>query len=193
VTTSGARRAPSAAGAALILIALLGLGTSAATAFPALTFEERLELAEDVFVGRVTALDAEAREGEPWTLVTLEVETWLLHEGRPTDVGPLQVTLAFLGGQAPGVPTRVVAGFPSFAVGDRMLVASYGALEGAASPLVGVTQGLWRDEADVWRDGAGQALALDAAGRPHLADDGDPESLWLSALAEHLRELRGEP
>lgn len=184
-----------AARAAIVLTLVLPLlaPDAGAAAYPALTFEERLELAEDIFVGRVTALDAEVRDGDPWTLVTLQVETWLLHEGTPTDVGPFEVTLAFLGGQAPGVPPRLVAGFPTFELGERVLVASYGALARAASPLVGVTQGLWREEADVWRDSAGEALALDAALRPQLAPDGDPESIWLPALAAHLSELRGEP
>jgi hypothetical protein len=172
---------------------LLGANTSHATAYGALTLDERLEVAVDVFVGRVAAVEGERRGDDPWTLITFDVLEWLLRDGAATDEGPLQVTLAFLGGQAPGTAPRQVAGFPSFALGERMLVASYGDDSRAASPLVGVTQGLWREQDDAWRDAAGEALALDTTGRPQLADEGDPEALWLPALAARLRELRGEP
>ncbi len=193
--TPSARRLSRASAwlAATLLFALLWPSTGHATAYAALSFEERLELAVDVFVGRVRSVDGERRGDDPWTLVSLEVEAWLLRDEVPTEVGPFEVTLAFLGGQAAGVAPRQVAGLPTFTVGERVLVATYGDESVAASPLVGVSQGFWRDDDDVWRDDAGEALALDAAGRPHLSGAGDPLALWLPALAERLRELRGEP
>lgn len=178
---------------AALLAALVALGAAQATAFDALDLDERLLLAEDVFVGRVTSVSGERRGDDPWTLVSVEVDVWLLREGSLTDAGPSEVRLAFLGGQAAGVAPRQVAGFPSFAVGERMLMATYGDDSEAASALVGVTQGLWRDDGEAWRDEAGEALAVDADGRPQLAGEGDPQAVWLPALVAYLRELRGEP
>ncbi len=184
-------RARLAAIAALLLCATIGIGH--ATTFPALPFEERLERADDVFLGRVTGVSTERRADDPWTIVAIAVDAWLVRDGTVTETGPFDVELAFLGGAATGTAPRQVAGFPVFSVGDRVLVASYGAESGAASPLVGVTQGLWREAEDVWRDDAAEALAVDATGRVHLARDGDPESAWLPALRTLLRELRGTP
>lgn len=179
--------------AAVLLAALVVAGAAQATAFEALDLDERLEVAADVFVGRVASVSGERRGDDPWTLVRLEVDVWLLRDGTPTEVGPSEVILAFLGGQAAGVAPRQVAGFPSFAVGERVLMATYGDDSAAASALVGVTQGLWRDDGDAWRDEAGQALAVDVGGRLALADEGVPQAVWLPALVERLRELRGEP
>ena len=177
--------------ALLLLFAAMGVGH--ATAFQALRLDERLERAVDVFVGRVTSVSTERRDDDPWTVVSIFVDEWLLHDGTMTETGPFDVDLAFLGGSATGTAPRQVAGFPVFAVGDRVLVASYGTDSSAASPLVGVTQGLWRELNGVWRDDGGQALAIDASGRVHLARDGDPEIAWLPALRTLLRELRGTP
>ena len=179
--------------AAALLAALVVAGAAQATAFEALDLDERLEVAADVFVARVASVSGERRGDDPWTLVRLEVDVWLLRDGTPTEVGPSEVILAFLGGQAAGVAPRQVAGFPSFAVGERVLMATYGDDSAAASALVGVTQGLWRDDGDAWRDEAGQALAVDVGGRLALADEGVPQAVWLPALVERLRELRGEP
>ena len=179
--------------AAVLLAALVVAGAAQATAFEALDLDERLEVAADVFVARVASVSGERRGDDPWTLVRLEVDVWLLRDGTPTEVGPSEVILAFLGGQAAGVAPRQVAGFPSFAVGERVLMATYGDDSAAASALVGVTQGLWRDDGDAWRDEAGQALAVDVGGRLALADEGVPQAVWLPALVERLRELRGEP
>ena len=179
--------------AAVLLAALVVAGAAQATAFEALDLDERLEVAADVFVGRVASVSGERRGDDPWTLVRLEVDVWLLRDGTPTEVGPSEVILAFLGGQAAGVAPRQVAGFPNFAVGERVLMATYGDDSAAASALVGVTQGLWRDDGDAWRDEAGQALAVDVGGRLALADEGVPQAVWLPALVERLRELRGEP
>lgn len=176
--------------AALLLLAAPGVGH--ATAFKALAFEERLERAVDVFIGRVANVTTERRDDDPWTVVSITVDEWLLHDGTVTETGPFDVDLAFLGGSAAGVAPRQVAGLPGFAIGDRVLVASYGATSGAASPLVGVTQGLWREVDGVWRDDDDQALALDAAGRVHLAREGAPVSDWMPALREFLRALEDE-
>jgi len=179
---------------ALAVVALLGAAATGATAaFPALDLDARLERAVDVFVGEITALQGERRDDMPWTVVTFRVETWLLVDGSPAALGAFERTLAFLGGTASGVAPRQVAGFPDLAVGDRFLVASYGDDARGASPIVGVTQGLWRETDDVWRDPSGAALAIDGAGRPLLSDGGDPEAVWLPALRTRLDELRGAP
>ncbi len=167
--------------------------TGSAGAFLALDLDERLERAVDVFVGEVTAVQGERRADTPWTVVTIRVETWLLVDGSPGTLGAFERTLAFLGGTAAGVASRQVAGFPDVSVGDRLLVASYGDEAVGASPIVGVTQGLWFETDDVWRDAFGAALAIDGAGRVLLGDAGDPEAVWLPALRTRLDELRGAP
>jgi hypothetical protein len=178
----------------LAIVALLGAhATGSAAAFLALDLDARLERAVDVFVGEVTAVQGERRDDMPWTVVTIRVETWLLVDGSPGSLGAFERTLAFLGGSAAGVAPRQVAGFPDVSVGDRFLVASYGNEARGASPIVGVTQGLWLETDDVWRDASGAALAIDGAGRPLLSDSGDPESVWLPALRTRLDELRGAP
>jgi hypothetical protein len=179
---------------ALVVVGLLATcATGAAAAFLALDLDARLERAVDVFVGEIVAVQGERRDDTPWTVVTFRVETWLLVDGSPAALGAFERTLAFLGGTAAGVAPRQVAGFPDLAVGDRFLVASYGDEARGASPIVGVTQGMWRDSDDVWRDPAGAALAIDGAGRPLLSDGGDPEAVWLPALRTRLDELRGAP
>jgi hypothetical protein len=190
-----ARRVPtwSALVWSMLTVGALSAATVQAAAFPQLAIDERLQRAVDVFVGEVVRVDAERRGDDPWTLVTFRVERWFLHADALDEAGPAEVTLAFLGGEAPGATPRAVAGFPSFERTERYLVASYGAQSRAASPLVGVTQGLWRERDDVWRDPAGAALALDGAGTLALDDEGVPEERWRPALEAKLRSLRGEP
>ena len=177
----------------MLTVGALSTATVQAATYLQLSLDERLERAVDVFVGEVVRVDAERREDDPWTLVTFRVERWFLHGDALDESGPAEVTLAFLGGEAPGAPARAVAGFPSFERSERYLVASYGAQSRAASPLVGVTQGLWRERDGVWRDPAGGALALDGAGTLVLGDDGVPGEQWRPALEARLRSLRGEP
>lgn len=180
--------------AVLAAVALALVPSAAAAAFLSLTLDERLERAVDVFVGEVVRVESERRGDDPWTLVTFRVEHWFVHAGAVAEPGAEELTLAFLGGSAPGAGSRVVALFPAFAVGERYLVASYGAeASGAASPLVGVTQGLWRERDDVWRDADGDALALDAAGSVVLAEEGAARAQWQPALEAWLRAVRGEP
>ncbi len=174
----------------LALALLLPAGVAHATAYRSLDLDQRLELAVDVFVGRVTAVEGERRGDEPWTVVSFSVDAWLLRDGTVNETGPFEVSLAFLGGSATGVAARQVAGFPTFTVGERALLATYGDEVESASPLVGVTQGLWRELDGVWRDEAGEAMAVDASGRPTLAAEGAPEDDWFASLLERLRELR---
>ena len=177
--------------AAVVLLSACATGSAAA--FLALDLDARLERAVDVFIGEVTAVQGERRDDTPWTVVTFRVETWLLVDGSPAALGAFERTLAFLGGTAAGVAPRLVAGFPDVSVGDRFLVASYGEQARGASPIVGVTQGMWLETNDVWRDPAGAALAVDGAGRPLLSDGGDPEAVWVPALRMRLDEMRGAP
>lgn len=180
------------AGVAAAVMALVPSATAAA--FLSLTLDERLERAVDLFVGEVVRVESERRGDDPWTLVTFRVEHWFVYAGDVAAQGDDELTLAFLGGSAPGAGARAVALFPTFAAGERYLVASYGAeASGAASPLVGVTQGLWRERDEVWRDPDGDALALDTSGALILAEDGAARAQWQTALEDRLRVLRGEP
>lgn len=164
-----------------------------AAAYPWLSLDQRLERAVDLFVGVVVRVTNERRGDDPWTLVTLNVEHWFVHDGALVERGPDDVTLAFLGGEATGAGARSVAGLPTFTVGERYLVASYGAESRAASPLVGVTQGLWIESDGSWRDPAGAALGVDDGGTLVLDDDGAPFERWREALEVRLGSLRGAP
>jgi len=177
---------------ALVIVLLLAQARSAA--FLTLTLEERLERVVDLFVAEVVAVRSERRGDDPWTVVELRVDHWLVRDGELVERGPDIVQLAFLGGEAAGAAPRQVALFPRFAPGEQHLVASYGAESRAASPLVGVTQGLWtRHDDDAWRDATGAALALDSAGQPLLNDTGVSLDAWLPALRASLPRLRGTP
>jgi hypothetical protein len=185
---------------ALVTGALLLLGVAAATASVALDLDARLERAVDAFVGEVRSVRSAALAGEPWTIVTVEVEAWLRSAGAPVDdpeeeLGSRpQVELAFLGGDAPGVARRTVAGMPSLAVGERVLLLSYGADARYASNLVGYDQGLFRLVDDVWTDVDGEALGFGPDGILTLGGDGAAaDEEMLSALRARLEQVGVRP
>lgn len=176
------------------LLVLVGLvsALAGAAAYPWLDLDARLERADDVFVGTVVRVATERRGDDPWTVVTLRVEHWLLRAGEPTREGPDETTLTFLGGDVAGVTPRQVAGLPTFAEGARHLVARYDAA-GLASPLVGFALGLWTLSGGAWVDVDGRALALDEVGGPTLGDDGAELERWLEPLRARLETLRSAP
>ena len=187
--------------AAVTLIASLStLGSALATASVALDLDERLERAVDAFVGEVRSVRQEAFADEPWTIVTVEVEAWLRSLGVDVDepVDELlrrpQGELAFLGGTAPGVPRRTVAGMPTLVEGERVLLLSYGPDRRYASNLVGFDQGFFRLVDDVWTDPDGRSLGLGADGILTLGVTGTPAGEeMLAALMARLEQLRGGP
>jgi hypothetical protein len=183
--------------AAVLVIACASvLGWALATASVALDLDERLERAVDVFVGEVRSVRQEAFADEPWTIVTVEVEVWLRSLGVDVDdaadelLRRPQVELAFLGGTAPGVPRRTVAGMPTLVEGERVLLLSYGPDRRYASHLVGFDQGLFRLVDDVWTDPDGRSLGLGDDGILTLGVTGTPAGEdMLAALAARLEQL----
>jgi hypothetical protein len=188
-------------GAALAAVAIWSATCLAlASASVVLDLDERLERAADVFVGEVRSLREEAFDDEPWTVVTLDVEHWLRSAGVDVDDPAAerarrpQVELAFLGGHAPGVPRRTVAGIPSLAPGERLLLLTYGPDARYASNLVGFDQGLFRLADGVWTDADGALLGLDRDGILTLGPTGSPgDEAMLAALRARLEQLGMDP
>jgi hypothetical protein len=189
-------------GGPTVLAALLLVASLHAFATPTvrLDLDDRLERSVDVFVADVSAIRGAPIGVDAWTIVTLEVRHWLRSGGIDVAESEVErvrrpiVELAFLGGDAPGVPRQTVAGMPTLVVGERVLLLSYGAEARYASPLVGYDQGLFRIVDDAWTDADGRTLGFDAAGILTLgalaAPVGDE---LLDALAQRLEGLGGRP
>ncbi len=189
--------------------ALLALTAAAASAgFVALDLSERLAAAESVAVGVIRGVDTVVRDGEPWTLVTMEVERWWVAEGeRVAAPGvapgadeatavtalPASLTAAFWGGSAPGVATLQVAGVPTFAPGERVLWLLRAADDGLGAPTVGVTQGVWRWTAGAWRGDDGSTLGVDDEGGLDLDGQAVPDEVLFAALDAALDALGRRP
>jgi len=181
--------------AATLVAALVGIATAAG--FVALDLERRLAAAQDAAVGVVATVDVEVRDGEPWTLVTLDVERWWRRGGvaLPADDGTSAstVTAAFWGGRAPGVDALQVAGMPTFLPGERVIWWLRGPDEGLAAPTVGVTQGVWREVAGRWQGDDGSLLGLDERGALVLGGEGAPDAVLFDAIEAAFAEAGGAP
>lgn len=168
---------------ALLLMSLLALllsGGAWATTYRHLSLTEMLDRAEIAFLGTVSSVSVEERQGEPWTVVEFAVERDV---AGPAAEGRRE--LAFLGGDLATGRLRVEL-MPSFEVGQRVLILAY--LDQYISPIVGFDQGLWRLGGDGLLDTRGRRLSLDDEGR--LTEDGArvEVDLLLDALE---RELEG--
>lgn len=171
-----------------LLSALLGmmLGGAHATTYLQLTPGQMLAKADLVFVGTVSDVTVNVRDGRPWTDVEFTVETPI--EGVPLDAdgrpsGP--ETLSFLGGDAAGGPSLAVGGMPQFEKGERVLVFAYD--QAYASPIVGFRQGLWRVTAAGLLDEGGRQLSVDANGALVSGGSGAP----LQQIVDAVRKLLG--
>jgi hypothetical protein len=192
--------------------ALLALTAAAASAgFVALDLSERLAAAESVAVGVIRGADVVVRDGEPWTLVTMEVDRWWVVGGErvvanepgvapdadetseAAAVPPDSLTAAFWGGRAPGAPTLQVAGVPTFGPGERVLWFLRAADDGLGAPTVGVTQGVWRWAAGVWRGDDGSIPGVDDEGSLVLDGEGVADEVLFAALDAALDALERRP
>jgi len=156
-------------------VLLAVLPASLATTYRELSLDELISRAELAFYGTVSEVQVEAREGEPYTVVTFNVE-----EGLEGEVGETR-QLAFLGGTLPNGRTVEVEGMPEFSRGDEVLVFAYDAPY--YSPVVGFSQGLWRVTPRGLEDLRGRMLSVNEAGR--LQADGEG-----SSVQDVLRALR---
>ncbi|MDF1524007.1 MAG: hypothetical protein P1P87_14475 [Trueperaceae bacterium] len=178
--------------ALLLCAAAIAAPTALAGGWLALDLPARLAATRDAFVARVRASDVEVRGGEPWTVVTLEVERWLRRDGRPAaDGDPAEVRIAIWGGRAPGAAPLLVAGAPSFVPGERVLLLLRSGDAGLAVPIVGVDQGVWRERDGVWSGDDGGVLGLGVGGRAALGGDPVGDEVLFDALAEALDEAGG--
>jgi hypothetical protein len=180
--------------------------TAASAGFVALDLTERLAAAESVAVGVIGSVDVVVRDGEPWTLVTMEVERWWVVAGArvagdaaeapddtPEAALPASLTAAFWGGLAPGAPPLQVAGVPTFGPGERVLWLLRAADDGLGAPTVGVTQGVWRWSAGAWRGDDGSSLGVDDDGDLVLDGQSAPDEALFAALDAALDALEPRP
>lgn len=168
----------------MLSLALLVGPAAAVTTFIELSLPEILERAEIGFLGTVSSMRVESREGQPWTVVEFEVERTLLSE----ESEPRNRTLAFLGGETASGESLQVNLMPVFEVGERVVVLAYD--EEYFSPVVGFNQGLWRLDGGELVDETGRRLGLDD--RDRLVHDGVNNALGavLDVLAAGLEEER---
>jgi hypothetical protein len=177
--------------AIVLLAALLAAGRANSTTVIAMTFDELLADAEEVFVGQVVDQRSaweESRSGRSIvTLVTFRVERVL--KGSPR----IQATVEFLGGTI-GDDTMRVAGVPQFRIGDRDVLFLSGVIR-PVSPVVGVMQGRFRvirdpeRGIDTVRSFGGEAIAsLDDVGRPAVRRPGQRASMTLDDFVARVVE-----
>jgi hypothetical protein len=188
-------RAPWPAATALLL-AISTLFPAAAAGFVALDLGQRLTAAHDAVVGVVVAIDVEVRDGEPWTVVTIDLEAaWRLdgERVRDLDAGETTLSAAFWGGRAPGATPLQVAGMPTFTVGERVLWLLRARDAGLAAPTVGVTQGVWRESEGTWRGDDGSVLGVDESGDLVLAAPPTPDGVLFEALDAAFDALEPTP
>ncbi len=202
------RRRPPANGAqiarrlrAWLLVAAAAVTTCAAAAgFVALDLEQRLRAADNAAVGVIAEVDVVVRDGDPWTLVTLEVERWWRAGGERVTAGgnaspelPRTLTVAFWGGRVPGTAALQVAGVPAFAPGERVLWLVRAPDDGLAAPTVGVTQGVWRAVGGVWNGDDGSRLGVGDDGELALGGSAVPDELLFDALDAAFSTLEVQP
>lgn len=162
-----------------ILIVLSCLTVTFATTFETLTLDAMVTETQLAFFGEVTDVQVEARDGDPWTLVTFSIITPL------TDFDDEEtVTLAFFGGTLPDGTSLSVNQMPGFSSGERVLIFAYA--EDYYSAIVGFNQGLWRELTLGLTDESGRILSIDDEG--NLLEDGAGASTQdiLAQLSEHF-------
>ena len=206
------RRSPTPRTRRWAATALLAVTAAAASAgFVALDLTARVAAAESVAVGVIRGVDVVVRDGEPWSLVTMEVERWWVAGGErvaasapavapgagqatePAAALPGSLTAAFWGGRAPGAPALQVAGVPTVGPGERVLWLLRAADDGLGAPTVGVTQGVWRWTAGVWRGDDGSTLGVDDEGSLVLDGQAVPDEVLFAALDAALDDLERRP
>lgn len=159
-----------------LLLALTSVAT--ATTYRDLSLGELVSRAEIAFFGSVSEVNTEARDGEPYTVVTFNVSRPLLGDLEASE------SLTFYGGELPDGTTLTVEGMPQFASGEEVLILAYDAPY--YSPIVGFSQGLWRARPDGFADEVGRLLSLnDSGGLTRDGEGGDRNDI-LSALEARL-------
>ena len=177
--------------AAVLLASLLTPGRAAPTTVVALTFDELLAGADEVFIGQVVGQRSvweESRSGRLIvTQVTFRIERTL--KGAPR----IQAMLEFMGGTIADETMRV-DGVPRFQIGDRDVLFLTGDAR-PVSPVVGVMQGRFRIVRDPDRGidtvltFGGDAIAtLEDVGRPAVRRPGPRTSMTLDQFVARVAE-----
>lgn len=166
----------------LLSVMLLLAPVALATTWRVLDLEGMLAAADTGFHGTVSQVQSELRDGQPWTLVTFELQPGaVLAESLLEDSSqPDTVTLAFLGGSV-AATQLVVEGMPQFTGGTEVLLLAYE--EEFYSPVVGFSQALWQLHDGMWRALDGSVLTLDEDGNLQVGDEGDPADVPAALLA----------
>ena len=129
--------------ATALVLSLLAPGGATASTVEFVPLGEMAQRADQILTGRVVGVRSQlsARRTSIHTFVTIEVDEWF-KGGRS---GPV-VTLRVLGGEAEGY-RLLVAGAPSFEVGEEVLVFTDGGA-GRIPTVFGLGQGKFRLERD---------------------------------------------
>ena len=159
---------------------------AAASTFLALTLDEMVDQAEAVVLGRIVEAHSfwNAERTAILTEAVLEVEDTLV------GAAPAYVNLRTFGGQVGNY--RIVAhGFPTFQLGERLVLFLEPEQEGAQTVL-GYQQGQFRVRGEKGREMA--IPAFDAGGRLLLRDGSEapaPKAMPLNQLSQRLRDTAG--
>lgn len=166
----------------VILISFCSLAL--ATSYKLLSLEDVLSKTELAFYGEVINVTVEAREGEPWTVVSFNVsENLAIPDGVLNEEGT-GLELAFYGGSLDSGQTLSVSLMPRFEVGENVLVLAYNRI--LYSPIVGFRQGLWRSTTLGLRSETGEFLGVSETGDLVQGDDAATNDAIFEALRNAL-------
>lgn len=157
-----------------------------ATTYQTLSLEDIIGKTELAFYGEVTAVEVEARDGEPWTVVSFTVTEALAGTEAVLEEDETALELAFYGGTLPSGQSLNVSLMPRFVIGENVLVLAYNRT--LYSPIVGFRQGLWRDRELGLRSETGQFLTVDDEGALSQGEEGAGTEAILEALRTALED-----
>jgi len=174
-----------------LALSLALTSTASASSHPPISFEEVLRRADVGFHGVVTATREIAPEGVKmaFTVVTFEVREVALDrtEGLPT-IGDT-VELTFAGGTR-GDRTVKVAGIPTFAVGDEVVLFAKHDGQRYADPVIGGPQGRFLVDRD---EETGRAFPLTAGRRGLVVGDEITTTERVERIADERPVYREAP
>jgi hypothetical protein len=164
-----------------LICTLLTAGVARATTVVPPTFDALVSGANLIFVGEVTDVRGEWRNGPEGrsivTVVTFRVgETWKGNVGVMTQ-------LEFLGGTV-GASTLVISGQPNFTIGQRDVL-FVGETAQVISPLVGFMHGRMKVERDV--NGVDRVRTFDGRALVNTAELGPNRAVTALAVATPMR------
>lgn len=168
-----------------LALAVCGAVPARATSYLPVSFDELVARADVIFIGEVADVRPFPLNTRDGTIVKTRV-TFSVSDSIWGTTGLVEV-FDFLGGEWEGLGI-VVAGMPTFAVGDRRVV--FARRDRSINPIVGFTQGLIQ----IARDSAGvdRVLTLDGLplARPESIGTAPPPVLAAPATPMRLSDFR---